>query len=59
MGNERGATYQAKVSVCHYSCMGNGIMSGKGQCSVLQQSCGMRHGSGASAGPAPRATVRR
>lgn len=45
MGNECSATYQAKVSVCHYFCMGNGIVPEKGQCGVLQQSCDMKHGS--------------
>lgn len=45
MGNERGATYQAKVSVCHYFCMENGIMSEKGQRDALRQSCDiMKHG---------------
>lgn len=45
MGNERGATYQAKVSVCHYFCMENGIMSEKGQRDMLRQSCDItKHG---------------
>lgn len=44
MGNERSATYQAKVSVCHYFCMGNGMAPEKGQCGVLQQSRGVKHG---------------